>query len=217
MQDLEIDALISEHGAKRVYHESNLPKALVPFLNAEVSMAYKAITVKGQFIKETTFDGVFYNIKFSDLSEELRFAIRADVQATGVDSPWQRKYPRIAIFPELDLPMPFMAVLDRMGASVFLRVKNFTLGGLLLDHTGTELGDVKVGAKIKFDVLANNGEKISDIEAMVMHISQELNVSSEALPNYQFGVKITGMSLMSDAKYRTLIKEYCLGVQGKKL
>ncbi len=214
--DLEVDALVSEHGAKRIYHESNLPAVLLPLISGEVEVEYKEQLTKGHFIKETTFDGIFYNLKFTGENEELKATIRADVKSTGVDSPWQRKYARIAIQHDNNLTVPFMAVYKHGGSSVFLQVKNFTLGGLLLDYSGDELEALSIGSQLKFDLLTNNGDSISDIEVMVMHVSQDLKCMEFEETSYQFGVKIIEMSSVSEKKYRDLIRDYCLGLQNQK-
>lgn len=211
--EFEVDALVSEHGAKRVFHNSNLPASLAPFLSKEIEVFYRDRPVTGQFIKEITFDGVFYNIKFVNINPLLRDLLRYDVKNHGIGSPWQRKFARIPTQDNAEIPMPFMTVLEHMGQSHFLQVKNFTLGGLLLESTGGELTSLTIGTKIIFDILANNGEKISDVTGMVMHISHDLKSTDGVVPNYQMGIKITHMNINSDNQYRDLIREYCVTTQ----
>src|SRR4051812_782864 len=125
--------------------------------------------------------------------------------STVVSSPWQRRLPRIATTEKNEQANTVLNVGSYGGTKGFLQIRNFTLGGLLLEYKGAELSNVKIGTRFLFDILASNGDKLTDVEGMVMHISEDLNTLRPESQHFQFGIKFTNMNMVNEAKYKAII------------
>jgi len=176
-----------------------------------VEIFYKNIPVRCRVVKETNAAGSVYSFRFLNPSGLLTRQIERDVKECGLPSPWLRSLPRLSSNVK-HLPVPALGILDYRGETLFVNVKNFTLGGLQLEYVGAGF-DITFGTQINFDLVTNGGDKISDLSAIVCNISREVDESKGKLPRVQFGVRFLPMSSTAEAKYRTLIKDHCLGLK----
>ncbi len=108
-----------------------------------------------------------------------------------------------------ELPSPALAVLYHGGDTHFLNVKNFTLGGLLLELIGAGIGGVSTGTSFTFDLVTNQGDKFEELTGVVTRISVEVNEKDGSLSRTFFGIKFNPMGVMNEMKYRELIREHC--------
>ena len=202
----EVQALVSLHGAKYIFEE--LPETLKEHGKKELGLLYKGIRVRASLVRESTEAGAVYHLRFLSPGEALLQQIQADILDSGLPSPWRRSLPRLNAQVK-NLPVPSIAVAYHGGQNHFLTVRNFTLGGILLEHVGQELESIVVGSKLEFDLVTNYGDKIADLSGVVAHITEE----NDGALRLQLGLKFLPMSLLSDAKYRKLIREHVLSLQ----
>ncbi len=207
-----VQALVSSYGAKYVYEESELPEELRFSSGQELEIIYKKIPVRCRLVSESTAAGKMYSFRFLNPSGLLLRQIEKDVRENGLPSPWLRSLPRLTTEAK-HLPVPALAVVEYEGETYFLNVKNFTLGGLMLEHVGEGLKDVVFGTRLSFDLVTNGGDKIADIEALVTHVLREVNQDKKEQSITQFGMRFLPMSFLSETKYKELIKEHCLGLR----
>lgn len=207
-----VQALVSPYGAKYVFEDEDLPTTVRDSIGKEIQVIYKNIPVRARLVKENTAIGVLYNIKFLNPSNLLVRQINRDINETGLPSPWLRSLPRLNTDSK-HLPNPALAVLYYRGITFYLNVKNFTLGGVMLEYAGAELASVILGTKFDFDIVTNFGDKISELSAVVTHISAELSETDG--DKYYFGVKFLPMTLLSETKFRALIRDHCVGLLGE--
>lgn len=210
-RELHVQALVSTYGAKYLFEESELPEALRHAADQELEVLYKKVPVRCRLVKETMGAGTVYSLRFLNPSGLLLRQIERDVRESGLPSPWLRALPRLNTTAK-HLPIPALAVLDYQGSTLFLNVKNFTLGGLSLEFSGVELEDAKLGDRLNFDLVTNGGDKISDVSAVITHVAMEKGEAVDACL-MQLGVRFLPMNLLSESKYRNLIREHCLGLR----
>ncbi len=211
-KEYRIQALVSSFGAKYVFQDDELADEAKGLLGQEVQVTYKNIPARCRIVRERSSAGTLYNLRFIQPSQLLLRQIERDVRESGLPSPWLRALPRLTTESK-HLPAPALAVLYHRGETLFLNVKNFTVGGLLLEFIGPQLLDVELGEQFEFDLVTNFGDKIADMTAVVSNLSLEINEEAGQLSQVYFGVKFLPMSLLAKTKYRALIREHCLGLQ----
>jgi hypothetical protein len=211
-QEIRLQALVSLYGAKYVFEESELPAELRQSIGLEVEILYKKVPVRCRVVKETNGAGTVYSLRFINPSSLLLKQVERDIKENGLPSPWLRSLPRLNADAK-HLPVPALVVLDHDGQTLFLNVKNFTLGGLLLEYVGDKLQGVDLGSKLFFDIVTNSGDKISDLAAAVSHISLEQSAHDPAQNRSQIGVRFLPMNHLSAGKYKSLIMSHCVGLK----
>lgn len=207
-KEFRLQVLVSPFGAKYVFDEGDLPQEAKECIGSEVQATYKGIPVRCRFIRETNMAGSIYDLRFLNPSSLLVRQIEKDVSVSGLPSPWMRGLPRLPTTSK-NLPVPVLASINFGTRSAFLNVRNFTLGGLLLESAGSDFSDLKIGARLDLDLVTNGGQKLPDISTVVTHISEELNDSLPEQSRYQFGVKFVGMAALTEVKFRGMIREHC--------
>lgn len=211
-QETRVQALVSAYGAKYVFEESELPAGIRDSIGFEVEILYKKVPARCRLVKETNGAGTVYSLRFINPSSLLLKQIERDIRDNGLPSPWLRSLPRLST--ELKhLPVPALAVLDLDGQTLFLNVKNFTLGGLLLEYVGDKLRGMELGTQLVFDLVTNAGDKIGDLAALVSHMSLEQSAHDPAQNRSQIGVRLLPMSHVSAAKYKELIMNHCVALK----
>jgi hypothetical protein len=138
--------------------------------------------------------------------------IERDVKESGLPSPWLRSLPRLSTLSK-HLPVPALAILEYEGETLFLNVRNFTLGGLQLEFVGSILQKVQFGDRLDFDLVTNGGDKISDLSAVVCHVCSEFNQIEPEKSQFFLGIRFLPMNSMSEFKYKALIKDHCVGLK----
>lgn len=211
-QEIRLQALVSLYGAKYVFEESELPPELRKSIGLEVEILYKKVPVRCRVVKETNGAGTVYSLRFIEPSSLLLKQVERDIRENGLPSPWLRSLPRLSAEAK-HLPVPALVVLDHQGQTLFLNVKNFTLGGLLLEYVGDRLTGLDLGSRLFFDIVTNSGDKISDLAAAVTHMSIEQSAHDPAQNRLQLGLRFLPMSHLSAAKYKSLIMNHCVGLK----
>lgn len=211
-QEIRLQALVSLYGAKYVFEESELPPELRQSIGLEVEILYKKVPVRCRVVKETNEAGTVYSLRFIEPSALLLKQVERDIRENGLPSPWLRSLPRLSTEVK-HLPVPALVVMDLEGQTLFLNVKNFTLGGLLLEYVGDQLQGVDLGSRLFFDIVTNAGDKISDLVASVTHVSLEQSAHDPAQNRSQLGVRFLPMSNLSAAKYKSLIMNHCVALK----
>lgn len=215
-KEFRVQALVSFYGAKYVFEDSELPQEIREMIGKEIEMIYRKVPVKCRVVREVNSAGIVYSFRFLKPSNLLLKQISKDIQESGLPSPWLRSLPRLNTEAK-HLPLPALAVVDYGGDVQFLSVRNFTLGGLLVEYTGTAFRELAVGTKLDFDLVTNGGDKIDNLSAKVTHISSETVEENPEANRVQFGLKFLPMNILSEAKYRSLIKDHCLGLKFQPL
>lgn len=211
-EELRVQALVSTHGVKYAFDEDDIPEAARMQLSSEIQVSYKGIPARARFVRETGAAGTIYSLRFLSPSSLLLRQIEKDVATSGIPSPWMRGLPRLDTNVK-HLPVPVLAVALFGSATFYMNVKNFTLGGVMLEYSGAGLDALTVGTRLEFDLVTNGGDKLSEITGTVTHVAAELhNVDGG---RYQLGVKFNSMAPVTELRYRGLIREHCLGLRGE--
>ncbi len=213
-KEFRVQALVSTFGAKYVFDDGDLPEEARTCFGLEIPASYKGIPMRCRFVRETNRAGSIYGLRFINPSNLLLRQIEKDIAVSGLPSPWMRGLPRLSTTAK-HLPVPVLATVNYNNGAFYLNVRNFTLGGLLLDYVGSDFADLKIGAVMELDLVTNGGEKLSEIAVKVTHISAEVNETTGDANRFQFGVKFVSMSVGSEAKYRTMIREHCQGLKSE--
>lgn len=213
-EEVRVQTLVSPYGAKYVFDDDDLPDAARALLGAEVQASYKGIPVRCRFVRETNPAGTIYSLRFLYPSSLLVRQIQKDIANSGIPSPWMRGLPRLDTAAK-HLPVPVLAVLTFGATTFYMNVRNFTVGGLLIDYNGSGLENMRVGSQVALDLVSNGGDKFPEITGMVTHISAETTDISGSAARYQFGVKFTAMTTVTELRYRGMIREHCQGLKGE--
>jgi hypothetical protein len=214
-QEVKVQALVSTYGAKYVFDDSDLPPEARACLGLEVQCSYKGIPVRCRFVRETNPAGTIYSLRFLNPSSLLVRQIEKDVTTAGLPSPWMRGLPRLATSAK-HLPVPVLAIVTIGSSTLYMNVRNFTVGGVLLEYGGNDLEGIAIGSRLEFDLVTNGGDKLPDISGVVTHVSSEPTDLLSDTGRYQFGIRFTGMSAATDMRYRGMIREHCEGLKTDK-
>ncbi len=209
-----VQTLISVYGAKYVFDDDDLPVEAHACFGTEIQATYKGIPVRCHFVRDTNAAGSIYSLRFVRPGSLLLRQIEKDVAVSGLPSPWMRGLPRLTTTAK-HLPVPVMAMMAFGSSSFNLGVRNFTVGGLLLEYSGNDLNQLEIGSRLELELVTNSGEKFSEIVGNVTHISAELNDANTESSRFQFGLKFTSMAAITELRYRGLIREHCLGLKGE--
>lgn len=207
-KNVSVQALVSQFGAKYVFDESEIPMEFLKGKGPELTVMYHEIPVKGVLVKEMNTSGVYFHIRFINPSNLFRHQINIDLKESGLPSPWGRSFARLESEYK-NLPAPTIAMVTENSDTKYISIKNFTLGGLLLEHSLSDQIDLKIGTRISFDIVTNHGERLEKIVAEVCNITSESR--GEGGDKCFWGVKFISMHPLSAMKYKNLIKEYCIG------
>jgi hypothetical protein len=207
-REFRVQALVSNYGVKYVYDEQDLPDEARATLGVDVQMSYKGIPALCRLIRESNAAGSIYSLRFVNPSKALLKEIDKDVKASGLPSPWMRGLPRLSTeVGKLPLPVPVLAILSYNNGTHYLNIRNFTLGGLLLEYLGNDLGALGVGAMMEFDLVTSGGDKMTGMEGVITHTATEFSDGSGS--SVYFGVKFLPFSSLNEMRYRGLIREHC--------
>jgi hypothetical protein len=207
-EEMRVQTLVSTYGAKYVFDENDLPESARALLGSEIHVSYKGIPARSRFVRETNPAGTIYSLRFLNPSSLLTKQIEKDLDANGIPSPWKRGLPRLGTGAK-HLPGPVLVVANFKSATFYMHVKNFTLGGLLLEYSGPDADDLGIGTRLEFDVVTNGGDKLSEITGAIAHITSEMHERGSGVGKYQFGIRFTDMTSNTENRYRTLIREHC--------
>ncbi|MGZ3649842.1 MAG: PilZ domain-containing protein [Bdellovibrionota bacterium] len=210
--EVRVQALVSTYGAKYVFDEEDLPEEARAAMGLEVQASYKGIPVRCRFVRETNPAGTIFSLRFLGPSSLLVRQIEKDVATAGLPSPWMRGLPRLATSAK-HLPVPVLAVVNVASATFYMNVKNFTVGGLLLEYSGADMEALQIGTRLEFDLVTNGGDKLPDIVAVITHVSSEPNDQNADSARYQFGLKFLEMTGATEMRYRGMIREHCVGLR----
>lgn len=212
-REFRVQALVSSQGAKYVFDDADLPDEARASLGVDVQATYKGIPVRCRFVRETNVTGTIYSLRFLNPSGLLLRQIERDVSASGLPSPWMRGLPRLSTNSK-HLPVPVLATVQAGSgpATFYMNVRNFTLGGFMLEYNGSEVAHFAVGTRLTLEVVTNGGDKLPEMEAAVTHVTAELYEGGMGA-KYQFGVKLLPLSAVAELRYRTLIKAHCEGLR----
>ncbi len=181
-------------------------------IGIEVQATYKGIPVLCRFVREKNAAGTIFSLRFLNPTNLLLRQIEKDVATTGIPSPWMRGLPRLATTAK-HLPVPVLAVVQLGAATLYMNVKNFTLGGLQLEYSGNEVRELTVGSRLDFDLVTNGGEKLHDISGIITHVTAEYNNGHGDTGKFQFGMKFIPMGAVSEMRYRAMIRAHCEGLK----
>jgi len=207
-----VQALVSIYGAKYVFDETNIPDAARACLGLEVQATYKGIPIRCRFVTETNAVGMIFSLRFLSPTNLAIRQIEKDVATSGIPSPWFRGLPRLGTTAK-HLPVPVLAIVQFGPITLYMSVKNFTLGGLQLEYSGSEVRDFKVGSRLEFDLVTNGGDKIHDLAGQITNIAREINDALGENGKYQFGMKFLPLSAVSELRYRAIIRAHCEGLK----
>lgn len=208
-KEYRLQALVSVQGVKYAFHELELPEEAKSLIGAEIPMTYKGLPARCRIVREDNPIGVLYNLRFVNPSQVLVRQIERDIRDSGLPSPWLRNLPRLGTDMK-EYPSPALAVVYYRGETYYLNIKNFTLGGLLLELVGMSLPQIAIGSRLDFDMVTNQGDKFSDVAGVVTRVSAEFNERDDSMTKTFFGLKFLPMGMHNEAKYRELIREHCL-------
>ena len=212
-QEFQVQALVSIYGAKNVFDEEDIPDEAKACLGIEIQVIYKGIPIRCRFVRESNPAGSFYSLRFIQPSNLLLKQIEKDISVSGIPSPWIRGLPRLNA--EIKhLPVPVLAVVSFGSNTFYMQVKNFTLGGILLEYNGRDLDALGVGLKLVFDLITNGGDKFPEISGIVKHLSVEKGDAMLDNGRYQIGIRFLEFRPATELRYRELIREHCLGLKG---
>jgi|GEM_PF-5116517 len=211
-KEFRVQALVSSYGAKYVFDDADLPEEGRVCMGIDVQATYKGIPVRCRFVRETNAAGTIYSLRFLNPTSLLLRQIDKDVATTGIPSPWMRGLPRLVTTAK-HLPVPVLAVVQFGPATFYMNVKNFTLGGLQLEYSGTDVRHLGVGSRLDFDLVTNGGEKLHDISGQITHVTVELVDGNGDNGRYQFGLKFLALNPLADLRYRAMIREHCEGLR----
>lgn len=211
---VESKGMVSERGVTRMHIPEGLPKEFK--LEHPVEVKVDFLICKGLIMKQTIEYGVFYEVQFLDLQDSQRSYIKQRIENDGVNPGWQRKFPRIPVagLNEADLPLPNLCMVRFVGQEVFVNVMNFTLGGIRIETMGDSLAELRVGARIQFDLMTTTGEVLRNMSGEVRNISLNENALKQGKTvTRSFGLKLVDLDQNNERRYRHLIRDYCLAIQ----
>jgi hypothetical protein len=212
-KEFRVQALVSIYGAKYVFDDTDIPEEAKRCLGVEVQAVYKGIPVRCRFVRETNGVGTIYSLRFLSPTKLLLQQIEKDVLVTGLPSPWMRSLPRLTTTAAKHLPVPALAIVQIGRSTIYMSIKNFTLGGLQLEYSGDDARDLKVGTRIEFDIVTNGGDKLVDLAGQITHVTVELNDSIGASGRYQFGMKFLPSNVHVETRYKAMIRAHCEGLK----
>lgn len=207
--DHKIRAITSLYGSIKVFDFDRAKAAFGEQLGKIIRVRIGKLYYEMYFTREFNSEGRFYNLKFTNLDEKRKTALREMIEAGGIEPPWRRIHPRLdAIAHEETVPVPSVAVVRYRDHMEVYRVLNFTLGGCLLELSNPTFEPMELGLPALFDLRISNGEELTGINGRVVRISME------KLPDMDhrllgLGMKIVHMNSLDLEKYRFLIRSYC--------
>lgn len=212
---LELRGLVSDSGITKIFAGTSLPDFWRNIIGKAVTVKLDTLVLPGILIQQFTDQGSFLEIRFRGVDQNMKNFLRARMATEGIAPGWQREFPRIAIGSphDPDLPVPNLCMVRFEGEEIFANVLNFTVGGLRIETTATNLGALRVGAVIQFDLLTSNGEILANLSAEIRNFSDHEHTGQSATRS--FGLRFVNWNSENQRKYRQLIKDYCLLLQKK--
>ncbi|NUM89031.1 MAG: PilZ domain-containing protein [Bdellovibrionales bacterium] len=211
---MDVDAYVSESGATRLFMEEQAPFFLSDALGKQVSVTVLGLGVPSVLVLESLKNGSFFGVKFLEVQEEARKFLASEIQIRGEVPPWVRKSPRIPVSQsEAEYPVPNLGVVRSLGKEHFVNVANFSPEGVRLESYGEALVHLKVGSEIGFDLVTNRGEVLSQFRGKVQNVfasAGDVNDYPDKGIRRAFGVKFLEVPEETLARYRSLIRDYCL-------
>ncbi len=217
---LSLRGLVSQSGVTKIYLDGDLPPYWKGVIGEEILVHLDKVQIEGVLLPQYVEAGVFYEIKFRSLDEPIRLYLEQRLQAQGISPGWQRKYPRIPVkgIQDPDLPVPNLCVVRFIGQEIFVNVMNFTLGGIRIETLGDNLGELKAGSILHFDLIISTGGMLSSLSAEIRNIAvHDSNTRHGKTLTRSFGLKFLEMGAVNEQKYRALIRNYCEILQKRLL
>lgn len=209
--------LISEHGITRIFTPSDMNPVFKLAIGQTVNVRLDPLVIKGIFLQQIIEHGSFFEIRFRDLLLPQINYLKQRITTEGITPGWTRAFPRINVDGAYeDLPVANLCMIRFAGQNVFVNVQNFTLGGIRVETNGDSLAELRVGARIQFDMFTSRGDVLTNLQADVKNIaSQETTFDGIKINTRSFGLKFIAMDPANDKKYKELIKDYCVALMKK--
>ena len=143
---LNLRGLISLTGITRIFVSVGIPDSWVQALGKIVIVKVEGVEIEGALLQQMVEHGSFYEVKFVNLSDQVKTYLETRLQRESVHPGWQRKFPRISVngYEDPDLPVPNLCMVRFVGQEIFVNVINFTLGGIRIETLGDEIGRAHV-------------------------------------------------------------------------
>lgn len=212
-QRVDLKGLISESGITKIFITGKPPLFLEMALGHTVNVYIDVLTVRGVLGQQFVEHGSYYEIRFVELKDPQRNFIKQRIETDGKNPGWQRQFPRIPVdrsHDDPELPVANLCLIRFVGQEVFVSVLNFTLGGLRVETFGDNLSELRVGARVSFDLITNTGNIMTNFTGEVRNIStNENNADGTKVITRSFGIRMVDMHPVNERKYRDLIRDYC--------
>ncbi len=208
-----VDGQLSHSGVAKVFYPHQIPTAFRKSVGQTFTVIYSAHTFNGILIEQASSElEKYYDIRFVDLSPSEKEFLHQEIETYGVSPRWTRKYPRIDLAAaEGKCVVPSQCSLRYHEAEFALLIKNFTLGGLRVETILSQIPNIRIGQHVHFDLQLSNNEVLRGFEGEVRNIALQTRNDSGDIHSVQtLGLKVTNPYQAEEAKYKKMIKDYCL-------
>lgn len=201
-------AMVSGFGIYRVFEESEYIHQA--FLEGRTFIVFvENEKMSGRLIREQGKDGAHYNLRLMNIGHDAQLILQDKMRSRGFESPWKREHPRIVRGRlEEHVEAPYTIAFPRVAGHGAGEVMNFSYHGMFFEFlcSGISL-DEYVGRKLQFHIISNRGTVLSDVEAQVVRIYDEMHSPKKMVRG--LGVKFSYFRMDTLKRYQEMLIDAC--------
>lgn len=209
----DLKGLASEVGITKIQVLSRPPPHIEEVLGKTALVQLGSLAIKAVLVKHFADASSFYEVRFLSMHDAQKAFLLDLLETDGVAPGWMRKHPRIPVkqSEETGLPTVTSCMMRFLGREEFVRVVNFSVGGVRIQVDGTDAWkDARVGMTVHFDLLTNSGEVMPNFSGEIRNISLiESNESGEIKASQTIGISFTNMDGKLKHRLYDVIRIFC--------
>lgn len=214
-ENIKFRGLVSEQGITKVYIPKDLPAVWQDAVGQAVCARIDGIDFPAVLMQQFIEHGTYFEVRFRNLDENQKKFLRQRISTEGISPSWQRQFPRIPVqkSEDPDLPVPNLCIVRFAGQELFVKVIDFTIGGLRIETIGHHLREVRPGAILHFDIATNTGVVLAGLTGEVRNVADHTHPDKTV--SRSLGIKLVELDPTNKRKYKELIRDYCLVMKQK--
>lgn len=190
----QVQSLVSEYGAKFSATVVGQKAEFDRSLKQPVLSQIGDITLTAKMVRERSRDGCTVSLRFDDIASLERDKLKKMIaKAAVVPEPYVRKHVRLNTRDiEKTVNIPALAVVYFNGDLEILKVRDFTLSGLMLEATRDTSMNLSINDSIQFDMLTTLGDTVSGLDGVIVRTAEEwLPLERKVAINLGIELKLT--------------------------
>lgn len=200
------ESLVSVFGAKIPIQSSEKASLLCRNLKKSIITKIGKLNLRARIVHETSKQGETFNLRFEDLTSSNEKELRALINQSAVQEPWERREPRLVVNKLSESTnAPALVVVYFHDQVEIMKVNDFNSVGIQLSTTKDSSLGLVVGDRFTAEFLTRMGGTISSFQGKVARTSEEWIENEEKLA-LRIGVEVESVDQNEAVRFKRIVE-----------